>query len=257
MEKYIKHPVYQVIYCIIIFIATCFFLDISGAIKKFFELFSKEDTEIIFVIFDYYIKISISLLLMMCLLVIFIYVNYAFTRYKQKYDARMLFSTSEIDKNNSPAQVLKIIGYSLSFADQIAIQLRKGNYMNLTVIIFVPDPQFIEENIVEIKPIKTRLEVLSGRLCEWKKLKEENKIKELKIYYYKDIPYEYGIIFNNNYFFHHYNWKWNTNEKKYQLEKVPYEFRKMVKVNKRTDPYMYDFLTSRVGLMENELGGAD
>lgn len=247
MEKIkISSPVIFGACSFIIFILSWVCIDVSGVIKNIVVLLNIESIEKCIIVIDFLVK-SV-LLILLGVLMAFGYFIYLFREQKKskRYDIIKVLNFIKKNKKKEIKEII-IFGYSLSFAEPIRDYLYKEANDNLTVNLVIPTIDFIKNNLEENKAIETRLEVLKGRITEWEILKNEKRIKELCIHYYENIPFEYGVLIDDEILFMFF-YKWNLHDKKVKIEKAPLKDRSMLKLTHKKDASLFNYFYCKLTL---------
>jgi hypothetical protein len=229
-----KRTYYSLTLTIFLGILTFFTFDFSGLIKKIFVLLSINTIKYnelpqyddLLMLFDLILKV----LIIFQMFTLWLFFNISIWKsdsFQKKYSSSKIVSYFEkIKEVNS----LRIFGYSLSFIEDLRFYINSNKYSNLKIEIYIPNISFIENNFEEDKPIATRIETLKGRIHEWKRLSENDRIKELIVYYTNSIPIEYGVIINDKVAFIS-NYKWELKNDKLHLNKQPRTERDLFKIS--------------------------
>ncbi|MFW6002752.1 MAG: hypothetical protein ACOCQD_05365 [archaeon] len=123
-----------------------------------------------------------------------------------KPHAEMIKDIIDFIEKNTEVKSLKIWGYSLNWVSDISAFLHENPRRSLKVKLFIPELNEFDK-LFEDEYMDERKSVLQMRLKEWKRLKTDNYINSLDIYYKGVIPNDLGVIINENKgFFGTYNW---------------------------------------------------
>lgn len=134
---------------------------------------------------------------------------------------------------------LKVWGYSLNWASSLSAFFQKNPRHNIKVKLFVPNLDKIDA-LADDEFGTERKTVLQLRLKEWKKLKKDNQIKCLDIYYQNFIPNDLGVLVDEKIgFFGTYNWSLQNNGK---IEHSRVEKSKRIRCELNRDDGMSSFL---------------
>ena len=214
-------------------------VDISGLVNKIIILFQlSTDVQPYIILLDFVIKIAVCLTILLLYILSYILLGHTGSVGNKKYYA--IDIVKYIKKHKLKLSKVVIFGYSLSFIESIRVFLYDRSINNVTVDLIVPSEEYIEKNIVENKPITTRIEMLNGRLKDWESLENENRIKKLNIRRYPVLPTEYGILLNDEILFLFY-YIWERNESKYKLVKAPLEKRGMIKLTLKNQGELFEY----------------
>jgi hypothetical protein len=143
-------------------------------------------------------------------------------------------------------QSLKVWGYSLNWVSDISAFLHENPRHGLNVKLFIPNLNQIE-SLFEDDYITERKTVLNLRLKEWKKLKHDNYINSLDIYYQNTIPNDLGIIIDEKIgFFGSYNWDLQINGKvKHRRIETTKRLRYELNTNELSSKFLCDYQNQR------------
>ena len=241
MKRYISTTLFSSIYTVFMFVVTCITIDVTNAVDTILNILSINDLNTYKCFINILVKLIVFIFLTALFVVIYFYFNYKTSRYKQNYYTADIVKM--LQKNRIAVNEIIVFGYSISFVEPLRdfIYQNSNLFNNLVVRIVVPNSEYVRDNLEEFKPITNRLEVQNGRILEWELLKKENRIKNLHIYRYDLMPFEYGVALNNEIMFtYYYKWNYSNETHKYKLDKAPLTDRKMVKIDKCRDEYLFN-----------------
>lgn len=230
---------------ILAFIAI-FFADYTGLIDKLISLFNGEEL----IWYKEAFNINIAVLIICIILIIFLTCNIMLITFlDRKTMSLRRFNATEILKEVKKVNELKsltIFGYSISFAEILREHFNGKVSKNLDIILYVTEENYIKEKLIDNHTIEARITEISSRVNQWEKLKDNSKIKSIKINKVASVPVENGLIINNEVIFIDY-YQWEKDGEKYKLLKKNIEERDYMRLDK-SNTEMFNYIEYQIGL---------
>lgn len=139
---------------------------------------------------------------------------------------------------------LTVVGYSLSFAEPLRMQLLAGARTGLTVVLGVPDDAYLRDHCKEDRAMSHRRNRLDGRLKDWQDLEKQHKVASVRVVRQHAAPHLFAVDFGKTIYFGRYPFVHEGG--KHVLRRNEPKHRRLIRVGSHSPQVLVDTIRQQV-----------